>query len=207
MRHRLRRVVVILAATPVLLAGCGTGSSSTPQTTHLMPDDTVMAGSEMPGMDSSDPMTAEHGHGAAGPSETASMICGNEIRGAVRRNLDLANTPVGLHAWHQRLYNCTYEVEAGDLRLSVKDLDRPGPGRAYYNRLRHRLAGAADIRGLASFGFPAFETPQGDVVFIKDHKTLWVDATDLKTADLPADMTRQDVAYGVASAVIGCWTE
>jgi hypothetical protein len=60
---------------------------------------------------------------------------------------------------------------------------------------------------MASFGFPAFETPRGDVGFIKDDKTLWVDATRLSGGDLPTGQTRQDVAYGVAAAVIGCWTE
>jgi hypothetical protein len=60
---------------------------------------------------------------------------------------------------------------------------------------------------MASFGFPAFETPRGDVGFIKDDKTLWVDATRLRATDLPKGRTRQDVAYGVAAAVIGCWTE
>ena len=60
---------------------------------------------------------------------------------------------------------------------------------------------------MANFGFPAFETRRGDVVFIKDHKTLWVDASRLAPERLPADLTPADVAYGVAAAVIGCWTE
>jgi hypothetical protein len=172
-----------------------------------MPDGTVMSGSTMSGADSPDPMAADHGHGAGAPTETASMICGEEIRSAIRRNLDLATSPEGLPAWHHRLYSCTYQVAGGDLRLSVKDLDQGTPGRAYFDRLRDRLAPATDIHGLANFGFPAFETPHGDVVFIKDHKTLWVDATRLRTTDLPPQATRQDVAYGVAAAVIGCWTE
>lgn len=196
MNRRLGRVVLMLAATPLLLAGCGPGPSSSPPATQTMV-----------GMDSSDPMAAGHGHGADAPSGTASMVCGDEIRAAVRRNLELPHDPVGRHTWHQRLYTCSYRLPAGALRLSVKDLDRAGPGRTYYDHLRNRLAGAVAIRGLANFGFPAFETSRGDVVFIKDHKTLWVDATGLGDADLPAGTTRQDVAYGVAAAVIGCWTE
>jgi hypothetical protein len=135
------------------------------------------------------------------------MICGDEIRGAVRRTLELSKAPVGLHSWAGQLYSCTYQLHAGDLRLSVKDLDQAGPGRAYFDSLRRRLPQARAIRGLANFGFPAFETQRGDVVFIKDDKTLWVDASRLRASRLPSGASRQDVAYGVASAVIACWTE
>lgn len=188
-----------LAATAVLLASCGSGSGSGSGSgaataedtgTHAMSDGMVMDGARQ-----------------GGPSETASMICGDEIRGAVRRNLALADDPVGVHSWSHRLFRCTYRLAGGDLRLSVKDLDAAGPGRAYFDSLRHRLPGATTIKGLANFGFPAFETPRGDVVFIKDHKTLWVDATHLGARSLPQGSSRADIAYGVASAVIGCWTE
>ena len=177
-----RRLALTLGAVPLLLAGCGSPSSES-AAIHAMPES------------------------ADAPSETASMICGEEIRSAVRRNLALATSPVGRPSWHHRLYSCTYQVAGGDLRLSVKDLDQGTPGRAYFDHLRNRLAPATDIRGLANLGFPAFETPHGDVVFIKDHKTLWVDATRLRVPDLPPRATRQDVAYGVAAAVLGCWTE
>jgi hypothetical protein len=199
--------MLALLVLPLLLGACGGGSSSSPSARHTMSDGTVMSGKTMGDSSSADPMSSDRRHGARAPSETASMICGEEIRGAVRRNLDLTKNPVGLHAWHRRLFSCTYQLGGGELRLSVKDLDQPAPGQAYYEGLRKRLHGATAIRGLANFGFPAFETPQGDVVFIKDHKTLWVDATRLGAADLPKGATRQDVAYGVASAVIGCWTE
>lgn len=206
----------------LMLAGCGGGSSAAPTATHTMADGSVMSGSSMAGMDhsgdpsaSSDPsasaesdgMTSDSGGGAGGPSESSTMICSDEIAGAVRRNLELKTDPVGLHSWSDRLYSCTYQLAAGDLRLSVKDLDAAGPGRAYYDGLHRRLPGASAIRGLANFGFPAFETPRGDVVFIKDHKTLWVDASRLRPSALPSGASRQDVAYGVAAAVIGCWTE
>ena len=152
-------------------------------------------------------MAGDRGHGAGGPSHTASLVCSDEIRGAVRRNLELTTTPVGRRSWSHRMFRCTYRFGDSRLRLSVKDLDTTGPGRAYFDHLRHRLAGASTIRGVASFGFPAFETPRGDVVFIKDDKTLWVDASRLGVSARPRGTSRQDVAYGVAAAVIGCWTE
>lgn len=114
---------------------------------------------------------------------------------------------MGLHTWHDALYSCSYQLAGGDLRLSVKDLDAATSGRAYYTRLHRDLRGASEIRGLANFGLPAFQTPDGDVVFLKDHKTLWVDATGLAATDLPAHTSREDIAYSIAAAVIGCWTE
>jgi hypothetical protein len=204
------RLAVTLAAVPLLLAACGGGSSSA-GSEHVMSDGSTMSGSSMPGMSASpDGAMPAHEAGSAGsgrPSETASMICDSEIRDTVRRVFQLSRAPVGLHSWSHRTYSCTYPLVHGDLRMSVKDLDTAGPGRAWFDMLRGRLAGASPIAGLANFGFPAFETPQGDVVFIKDHTTLWVDATRVTAADLPQGTDAQDAAYGVAAAVIACWTE
>ena len=44
------------------------------------------------------------------------------------------------------------------------------------------------------------------MVFRKDHKTLWVDAGRLSRGGLPTGMSRTDVAYGVAAAVVACWS-
>jgi hypothetical protein len=205
-----RTTAAVLAALPLLLASCGSGSSASRGATHVMPDGTVMSGSAMPGMDPSsddDMAVHEHGEGASGPSATASMICGDEIRDAVGHNLALRRVPAGLHSWQARTFSCTYQLPGGDLRLSVKDLDAAKPGRAYYDALRARLSRPRTIRGLANLGFPAFETTHGDVVFIKDDKTLWVDASRLGDTGLPEGRTREDVAYGVAAAVIACWKE
>jgi hypothetical protein len=204
------RLAVAVAAVPLLLSACGSGSSS-PAAEHVMADGSTMSGSSMPGMAApSDDTMAAHDAVDAGsgrPSASASMICGAEIRDGVRRVFQLPKSPMGLHSWSHRTYRCTYPLAHGDLRMTVKDLDSAGPGRAWFDRLRGRLAGASPIAGLASFGFPAFESPQGDVVFLKDHKTLWVDATRVPAADLPQGTNRQDAAYGVAAAVIACWTE
>ena len=135
------------------------------------------------------------------------MICGPEIRQAVAHTIGVARTPRGLHTWAQRRYRCNYLVGAGELRLSVKDLDAAGPGRAYFDHLRTQVPGATNLGGLENLGFPSFASTQGEVVFLKDHKTLWVDASRLDPASLPSGMSREDVAYGVAAAVVACWTE
>lgn len=201
-----RSAALAVAAVPLLLAGCGTASGS--GATSLMSDGSTMGGASMSGPASShDTGASGHGAGTSGPSESASMVCSDEIRDAVGRNLALPRAPLGLSAWRHRTFRCTYPLAGGDLRLSVKDLDEARTGRAYFDALRSRLPAPRTIRGLAAFGFPAFETGRGDVVFLKDHKTLWVDASRLTRGDLPTGRSREDVAYGVASAVIACWTE
>lgn len=166
-----------------------------------MSDGTVMSGSSMAGMD----MNAATGQ----PSQTAAMICSNEVRDAVGSTLQIGTAPVGLHAWDPdtKVFSCTYQLPGGDLRLTVDDAVGAAEGTTYFEDLKARLPGVKQIKGLENFGFPAFETADGSVVFIKDHKTLWVDGTRLAASDLPADTSRTEVAYGVAAAVIACWSE
>jgi hypothetical protein len=59
---------------------------------------------------------------------------------------------------------------------------------------------------LASFGLPGFETPDGVVVFAKDDKTLRVDARHLAAHTGASRQTPSEVAYQVASDILGCWT-
>ncbi len=44
-------------------------------------------------------------------------------------------------------------------------------------------------------------------MFLKDDKTLTVDATRLPATNGPADLSRSDLAYQIATDVIGCWRE
>lgn len=167
--------------------------------THVMPDGSVMKGAQMPGMGRS----ASHGE----PSPAAAMTCSQETAGAVQRTFAVKQRPVGLDAFADQLYRCTYQLAGGDLRLSVKDLSAAGPGQAYFNQLKADLGPVQPIVGMANFGFPAFQTARGDVVVIKDHKTLWVDASRVSDSDLRHGATRTEAAYAVAAAVIACWTE
>ena len=95
------------------------------------------------------------------------------------------------------------------MRLSVKDLDDEATGRAWFDSLSERLEGARPVPGLQNLGFPAVRTPGpvGSVAFLKDHKTLWVDAGDVDPQGLRAGFSRSATAYNVASHVISCWTE
>lgn len=197
---------------PLVLGGCGAGGAGqlkasedgVPGAVHTMPDGTVMKDSEMGSTATMPSRQAPHG---PHPSSAARMICSPEIAEAVKKNLALATTPHGLDSWSHQLYRCDYHVGPAFLRLSVKDLSHAAAGRAWYDRLRRQLSPGTRITGMENFGFPAFETPTGDVVFLKDHKTLWVDASHLSERDLPQGFTATDVAYGVAAAVVACWME
>lgn len=80
-------------------------------------------------------------------------------------------------------------------------------GAAYFAGVRSRLPAARAIRGVENLGFPAVTSRSGRVAFLKAGKTLLVDASGLAQTALPRGYTRSDVAYSVASAVIGCWKE
>ncbi len=206
-----RRTALVVACLPLVLApvaGCGS-SSARPEATHVMPDGQTMSGSSMPGSGGMEQQsgTAGSSTGEAGPSQAAAMVCSDEIRDAVAHTLQLDHAPRGLRSWGHELFRCSYLLDAGELRLSVKDLDGARAGGMYFDDLRARLPLSTSLRGVEGLGLPSFETPEGDVAFLKDHKTLWVDAGRLSRAGLPAGMSRTDVAYGVAAAVVACWSE
>ncbi|WP_310961479.1 hypothetical protein [Nocardioides terrisoli] len=200
----------LLAVTP-LVAACGaSGQAGTvaadPGAVHTMPDGTLMKDSTMRAATGAP--TATPG-ATAGASSAARMTCSDDTAASVQRTLALATPPARTSHWTSDgadgTYRCTYRVPGGTLRLVVRDLDRAVPGRAWFDQLRARLPGTRPIRGLQSFGFPAFETGSGDVAFLKDHKALWVDAHGVPRADLPPGISRTGAAYGVAAAVIACW--
>lgn len=216
MKRRTAPAVAVLSFVAASLAGCG--SSSSPGGTHVMSDGRTMSDSAMQGMHgmhgmhgsgSGTPTRTGTGKGGAGtgPSKAAAMVCSDEIRSAVAHTLQLGVAPRGLHSWSHQRFRCSYLLASGELRLSVEDLSTAAPGRAYFDALRGRLPHPSDLHGVEALGFPSFETQRGDVVFLKDHKTLWVDASRLSASGLPTGMSRTEVAYGVAAAVIACWSE
>ncbi|MFF3976434.1 hypothetical protein [Streptomyces sp. NPDC001828] len=56
-------------------------------------------------------------------------------------------------------------------------------------------------------GNPGYESPGGTVVILKDGKTLRVDATGMPTASGPHKLSRAELAYEIASDILGCWSE
>jgi hypothetical protein len=212
---RTRRLA-LLPALPILLAGCATASADSPTaaqpkpssststaTGMSMPPGTSMPpGMSMPGM-SMPGMTEQ----AAAPSESAEMICGAEIRGSVATILGLAKPPAATTTWADNLYTCTYHLANGPLTVSVKESGDVAAAKNYFDALRQRLGTTQPLRGLDSLGLPAFETSNGTVAFVKDDKTLQVDATQLPSEVNEQHRQRADLAYTLATDILGCWNE
>lgn len=194
------RLLAPLAALSILVAGCAATDAATQPTarTPAAPHASKSPGQSMPGM-------TMPGTGT-GPSQTAAMVCGAEIRGDVTR-VSAVRTPAGTSTWADRLFTCTYRLPVGPLTLTVKDSPDLASGRTYFDALRQRLGQPQALSGVLSLGFPSFQTRDGNVVFLKDGKTLQVDATRLPAAVGPYHQSRADLAYGVASAVVACWSE
>jgi hypothetical protein len=187
-RMRTRSLVAALAAVTVtmLAGGCGTGGSARMRTEPMS-----MAGMQV----------------RSAPSATARMICSAEIRHAVQRTFVLSSPPPASSTWTHRMFGCTYDLPNGSLRLTVDDASDRNVGRSYFTGLRSQLDGSATIHGAEALGFPAFETRDGNVVFLKDGKTLRVDASTVPRRALPTGFSREEAAYAVAAAVIACWQE
>jgi hypothetical protein len=141
------------------------------------------------------------------PSGSARLTCGAEIHEAIEKIVAPQRVPLGAATWVDGLYTCTYQLPTGALVLSVKDSANPASAMRYFASLRDQVGPHQTIRGLAALGLPAYETTSGTVVFLKDSSTLMVDATHVTREAASSYTSRSDLAYEVASDVIGCWTE
>jgi hypothetical protein len=174
-----------LLAVPLLLAGCA-GADATPRAEAAAPS------SAQPSADVQAP-----------PSQTAAMVCGDDVVGDVSRALSLTAPPATSSTWADQLFTCTYSLPMGPLVLSVKESPDPATAVAYYEARRAELGETAPAAGL---GERAYATPTGTVVVIKDAMTLTVDATGLPEVFGDNSQQRSAFAYEAASIVLGCWT-
>ena len=198
---RTRATCATLAVLAVLVSGCGSSGQSGGSSESSSSSQRAGANPSAAEMDMDMGSTGK-------PSEPAAMICEAEIQDAVKRTFAMSSKPSAANHWMRstRVFTCHWSVPKGTLVMSVQDALNEKTGRAYFHRLKSRLDGTK-ITGMESFGFPAFRTAGGDVVFLKDGKTLQVDATRLPAASLPKGYSRGEAAFSVASAVIACWTE
>jgi hypothetical protein len=144
---------------------------------------------------------------AAGvPSVSARMICGPEIRRDVAMIMGLPSPPAATSSWTGHLYTCAYQLRGGRLVLSVQDAPDVTAARAYFRTLARRLRPVSALTGLPALGLPAFRSTAGAVVFLKDDKTLEVDAAGLPARAGPDHQAREALAYAIAADVLACWT-
>jgi hypothetical protein len=216
-RHRS---ALAAAATLLMLTGCAATAGAAPNEASptTMPAMSMSPGTRTsPGMTRSpgmkmSPKAAGAAAGAAGasvpaPSESARMICSRDVQRSIQRILGLRARPSPVSTWEDRVFTCTYRLPTGTLVLSVRDSTDIGAGARYFTASKQRLGHARPLRGLAGFGLPSYETNAGLVGFLKDGKTLQVDATAQARAAGPDHQSRADVAYAVAADVVACWSE
>lgn len=208
-RSRCGALALVGAAVVLLGAGCGSAGSGPTEGSAPTPTHSMSPGMQMsPGMHmSTGTHMSGHHREAPRPSAAARMICSTEIRRDVARTFAESGLAPGRSTWRNSSYACTYDLPVGPLTLSVQDSTDEATGMAYFSVLRQGDGSPPLLRGLEAFGLPSYETSDGTVVFLKDGKTLEVDATSLPAAAGPRGESRNDVAYAVAADVIGCWSE
>ena len=197
--NRLDWLLAIVVASTALLVGCAAISSDA--------RNTMAPGMSMPGTSASPiPQSPSAGSSAAGPSASAQMICGTETHDNITRALALTAPPHSVDSWINRQYTCTYHLTDGAFVISVEESSDTASARSYFDTMHGKLAPVQPIEGLANLGFPAYETADGLVAFLKDNMTLQVDARMLTDKIGPQAITRTAFSYEIATAILGCWT-
>jgi hypothetical protein len=204
------RALAAAAALAALAGGCASGNAVThagtgaaastgapaPSATSTSPDTSMPPGMQMPGMKQ-----------AAAPSTSALMVCGPEISKDVTKILAPPQAPTTTTTWTDHLYTCTYHLRAGLLVLSVKESPDTATATAYFEGLRRQLGITTQLTLAQGLGNPGYESAGGTVVILKDGKTLRVDTTGMPPASGPSRLSRADLAYEIASDILGCWSE
>jgi hypothetical protein len=131
------------------------------------------------------------------------MICDEDIKSKVREALSLAGPPSTEWRWSNGVYTCDYHLPMGRMRLQVKVLVGAGQARTMFDADQGRTLGALPLAGL---GEGAYHTKSGTVLVLKDNQILVVDTTRLPPEFGANGQRRTDLAYEVASDVMGCWT-
>ena len=181
--NRLRWLMAVAAVTVTLLSGCASPGAASSK-------------------GGSTPAAAK-----GGPTDSSLMICGDEPASSITQILGLDKSPHTVDNWTGDLYTCTYHLPMGEFVLSVKESANDAAALAYFNDLQTKLAPTTPIEGLANLGLPAYNTAAGATVFVKDNMTLQVDASKLSDKIGPHEISRNDLAYQVATVILACWKE
>ncbi|WP_157597386.1 hypothetical protein [Streptacidiphilus rugosus] len=210
-RHGIR-VCALAAAAAIgaLAAGCASGSALSSAASGAAASASAPAHADVltpPSASTPPGMPMPGAAQATAPSATALMVCSPEIRKDVTKILTPANAPTTTTTWTDHLYTCTYHLPTGQLVLTVKESPDAASATSYFEALRTRLGRTTPLTVAQALGNPGYESPGGTVVILKDGKTLRVDATRLPAASGPHHLSRSDLAYEIASDILGCWNE
>jgi hypothetical protein len=199
---RALRLVAAVSVTAAMaaMAGCASAKAAAPAD----PAPSTSSSASAPAGAAAAPPSP--GSSTAGPSASALMVCGTEIQVAVETILAATPAPATTSTWTDHLYTCTYHLASGTLVLSVKESPDAASANTYLTTLRHQLGSTTPLTGSEGLGNPGFQNAAGNVVVLKDDKTLHVDATGLPATSGASKLSRADVAYEVTTDILGCWT-
>jgi len=134
------------------------------------------------------------------------MICSGQVVTAVASVLGLEAEVSPSSSWQEPIFTCTYEIDGKPLVLSVHDAATEAEGGEHFAGLQDSIDNAQKIEGMAGLGMPSLSTGTGIVAFVRDGKTLVVDATALPSGTgANGEKTPSEAAYALASAVLVCW--
>ncbi|MEV7998154.1 hypothetical protein [Pseudarthrobacter oxydans] len=206
-QHKLLLASLTMAA--LLLSGCATaaGSASTPAnvSTPAAPPETGNAGNHGGGHNAGGSSSPEAT--IDGPSDAALMVCGKQPMDRLKSILDLDADPHTANDWADNTFTCTYHLDEGALKISVKEDKDQATARTTFDAMQGLAKDAKPIEGLANLGFPAYETADGSAVFQKDSFVLHVDGTNLPATLGPENITRNALAYQLSTTILACWVE
>ncbi len=137
------------------------------------------------------------------PPSTALMICSDDIKSKVGQAVRLDAPPKTHDTWAGGVYTCHYDLPMGMLMVSDQVFPDAAAARSH---MAAQQGSVANSRQLAGLGQQAYGTPAGVAVVLKGDQILTVDATALPERFGANDQKRTDLAYEVASDVLGCWT-
>ena len=174
------------------------GMSKAPGHSHH----TMASGQTMAGH--SHPPTPGQTTAGSEPSAAAKMVCAGDVPAQVKTVLNLSAPAPTSTSWQDQLYTCTYTLPMGKMVLSVKESASKPAARDYFQALRAKLG---DTEPLLAVGEQAYATKTGTAVVLKDNMTLRVDTTGLPAVFGPLQQRRTDLAYEMATIVMGCWID
>ena len=189
----------LLAVVSLLLAGCASASGADGHGAHGAHGSSHGSSSEG--------FSTPRATPADVPSDASLMVCGEQVMANVVSILGLQSEPHTVNSWSNSVFSCTYHLDEGDLEITVQEAGDQASALDYFDAMQALAKDAKPIDGLASLGFPAYETPDGSAVFQKDSMILHVDASDLPAELGPERITPTAFAYQLSTTILACWTQ
>jgi hypothetical protein len=134
------------------------------------------------------------------PSQAARMVCEQEAQNDIAIRIGVTvNQPV-VPLWSDDAYSCRYSYPSGSFVLSVKEFPDLAGATTYLDSVR------VPRTAVSGLGDAAFTVSDGSVFVRKDTKVLHVDAGALPDPFGRPPVSRAEVARGIATVIMGCWS-